>query len=140
MGAAMAPAAAATLSQFFRDTYTDPSDYDLIVTGDLGYVGSKLMPELMEREGFPLGENYNDCGLMLFDREKQQVESGASGCGCSAAVLSGHILPKIQKGVLKNVLALSTGALMSHTSIQQGETIPGIAHLICFSTEKGGIF
>ena len=140
MGAAMAPAAAATLSQFFRDTYTDPSDYDLIVTGDLGYVGSKLMPELMEREGFPLGENYNDCGLMLFDREKQQVESGASGCGCSAAVLSGHILPKIQKGVLKNVLALSTGALMSPTSIQQGETIPGIAHLICFSSEKGGIF
>ena len=105
MGAAMAPAAAATLSQFFRDTYTLPSDYDLIVTGDLGYVGSNLMLKLMEKEGFPLGENYNDCGLMLYEREKQQVESGASGCGCSASVLSGHILPKLKNGVLKNVLA-----------------------------------
>ena len=140
MGAAMAPAAAATLSQFFRDTYTDPTDYDLIVTGDLGYVGSNLMLKLMEKEGFPLGENYNDCGLMLYEREKQQVESGASGCGCSASVLSGHVLPKMKNGVLKSVLALSTGALMSPTSVQQGETIPGIAHLICFSTEKGGIF
>jgi stage V sporulation protein AD len=140
MGAAMAPAAAATLSQFFRDTYTDPTDYDLIVTGDLGYVGSNLMLKLMEKEGFPLGENYNDCGLMLYEREKQQVESGASGCGCSASVLSGHVLPKMKSGVLKSVLALSTGALMSPTSVQQGETIPGIAHLICFSTEKGGIF
>ena len=140
MGAAMAPAAAATLSRFFKDTYTLPSDYDLILTGDLGFVGSNLMLKLMEKEGFPLGENYNDCGLMIFNREKQQVESGASGCGCSASVLSGHILPKMKNGVLKNVLALSTGALMSPTSVQQGETIPGIAHLICFSTEKGGIF
>ena len=140
MGAAMAPSAAATLSQFFRDTYTLPSDYDLIVTGDLGDVGSNLILKLMEKEGFPLGENYNDCGLMLYEREKQQVESGASGCGCSASVLSGHILPKLKNGVLKNVLALSTGALMSPTSVQQGETIPGVAHLVCFSTEKGGIF
>ena len=140
MGAAMAPAAAETLSQFFKDTYTDPEDYDLIVTGDLGFVGANLMKELMERKGFPLGENYNDCGLMLYDREKQQVESGASGCGCSAAVLSGHVLPKLKNGVLKSVLAVSTGALMSPTSVQQGETIPGIAHLICFSSEKGGIF
>ena len=136
----MAPAAAATLSQFFRDTYTLPSDYDLIVTGDLGFVGAKMMLKLMEETGFPLGENYNDCGLMIYDREKQQVESGASGCGCSASVLSGHIIPKLQNGVLKSVLAISTGALMSPTSILQGETIPGVAHLVCFSTEKGGIF
>ncbi|MBQ2899927.1 MAG: stage V sporulation protein AD [Oscillospiraceae bacterium] len=140
MGAAMAPAAAATLSQFFRDTYTDPDDYDLILTGDLGAVGAQLMRELMLREGFSLGDNYNDCGLMLYDREIQQVESGASGCGCSASVLSGHILPQMEKGVLKTVLALSTGALMSPTSVQQGETIPGVAHLVCFSNEKGGIF
>ena len=112
----------------------------ILVTGAAGFVGANLMKELMGRKGFSLGENYNDCGLMLYDREKQQVESGASGCGCSAAVLSGHILPKIRKGVLKSVLALSTGALMSPTSVQQGETIPGIAHLICFSSEKGGIF
>ena len=140
MGAAMAPSAAATLSQFFRDTYTDPEDYDLILTGDLGAVGSKLMRELMAEEGFSLGENYNDCGLMLYDRERQQVESGASGCGCSASVLSGYVLPQMKKGVLKTVLALSTGALMSPTSVQQGETIPGVAHLVCFSNEKGGIF
>ena len=140
MGAAMAPSAAATLSAFFRDTYTDPSDYDLILTGDLGYVGAKLMRELMEKEGFPLGENYNDCGLMIYEREKQQVESGASGCGCSAAVISGNIIPKIRSGELKNVLAMSTGALMSPTSIQQGESIPGVAHLVCYSSQKGGIF
>ena len=140
MGAAMAPAAAETLSQFFKDTYTDPEDYDLIVTGDLGFVGANLMKELMERKGFPLGENYNDCGLMLYDREKQQVESGASGCGCSASVLSGHVIPMLRDGMLKSVLALSTGALMSPTSVQQGETIPGVAHLVCFSSEKGGIF
>ena len=140
MGAAMAPAAAATLSQFFKDTYTDPSDYDLVVTGDLGFVGSNLMLKLLEKEGFFFKNNYNDCGLMLYDREKQQVDSGASGCGCSASVLSGHILPKLRDGVLKSVLALSTGALMSPTSVQQGETIPGVAHLVCFSSEKGGIF
>ena len=140
MGAAMAPAAAETLSRFFRDTYTDPEDYDLIVTGDLGAVGAGLLRELMEKEGYSLGDNYNDCGLMLFDREKQQVESGASGCGCSAAVISGHIIPKIRCGELKTVLAVSTGALMSPTSIQQGETIPGVAHLVCFSSQKGGIF
>ena len=140
MGAAMAPAAAATLSQFFKDTYTDPSDYDLIVTGDLGYVGSDLMRKLMEREGFPLGDNYNDCGLMLYEREKQQVESGASGCGCSASVICGKILPLLRDGTLKKVVALSTGALMSPTSVQQGETIPGVAHLVCLSSEKGGIF
>lgn len=140
MGAAMAPAAAATLSRFFRDTYTDPSDYDLILTGDLGAVGAELFKELMKKEGFTLKENYNDCGLMLFDREKQQVEAGASGCGCSAAVISGHILPKLRCGELENVLAISTGALMSPTSVQQGETIPGIAHLVCLSSQKGGIF
>ena len=140
MGAAMAPAAAATLSQFFKDTYTDPSDYDLVLTGDLGYVGSKLLKDLMENEGFTLGSNYNDCGLMIYDRVGQQVESGASGCGCSAAVASGHILPRIKNGELKNVILVSTGALMSPTSIQQGETIPGVAHLICYSSEKGGIF
>ncbi|MBR3611291.1 MAG: stage V sporulation protein AD [Oscillospiraceae bacterium] len=140
MGAAMAPAAAKTLSQFFRDTYSDPEDYDLIVTGDLGAVGTKLMRELMAAEGFSLGENYDDCGLMLYDREVQQVEAGASGCGCSAAVISGNIFPRMKSGELKNVIAISTGALMSPTSVQQGETIPGVAHLVCYSSDKGWIF
>ncbi|MBR2042520.1 MAG: stage V sporulation protein AD [Oscillospiraceae bacterium] len=140
MGAAMAPAAAKTLSQFFRDTYSDPEDYDLIVTGDLGAVGTKLMRELMAAEGFSLGENYDDCGLMLYDREVQQVEAGASGCGCSTAVISGNIFPRMKSGELKNVIAISTGALMSPTSVQQGETIPGVAHLVCYSSDKGWIF
>ncbi|MBQ7875610.1 MAG: stage V sporulation protein AD [Oscillospiraceae bacterium] len=140
MGAAMTPAAAATLAQFFKDTYTDPSDYDLILTGDLGYVGSALLVELMAKEGYNFHGNYNDCGLMIYDREKQQVECGASGCGCSASVVSGHVLPRIKSGELKNVLVMSTGALMSPTSVQQGETIPGVAHLICYSSEKGNIF
>ena len=140
MGAAMAPAACATLSQFFRDTYSSPEDYDLILTGDLGFVGTSLLRDLMEKEGFVLGENYNDCGLLIYDRCRQQMEAGASGCGCSAAVASGHVLPRIKSGELKNVLLVSTGALMSPTSIQQGETIPGVAHLVCYSSQKGGIF
>ena len=140
MGAAMAPAACSTVARFFRDTYTSPSDYDLILTGDLGYVGSALFKELMEKEGFAMGENYNDCGLLLYDRARQQVEAGASGCGCSAAVASCHVLPRMKERKINSFLLISTGALMSPTSIQQGESIPGIAHLVCYSNEKGGIF
>lgn len=140
MGAAMAPAACATLAQFFRDTYSAPEDYDLILTGDLGFVGAALLRELMSKEGFALGENYNDCGLLIYDRKRQQVEAGASGCGCSAAVASGHVLPRMKRGELENALLVSTGALMSTTSVQQGETIPGVAHLVCYSVRKGGIF
>ena len=140
MGAAMAPAACATLCTFFRDTYTSPEDYDIILTGDLGFVGASLLRELIEKEGFFLGENYNDCGLLLYDRKRQQVEAGASGCGCSAAVACCHLLPRISSGEIKNALLVSTGALMSPTSVQQGETIPGVAHLVCYSSQKGGIF
>lgn len=140
MGAAMAPAAAKTLAAFFRDTGTKPEDFSAIFTGDLGFVGANLLRELLEREGFSLGENYFDCGLLLFDREKQQVEAGASGCGCSAAVASCHVLPKLCRGELSDVLFLSTGALMSPLSIQQGESIPGVAHLIYYSSRrKGGV-
>lgn len=140
MGGAMAPAAAETLSRFLRDTYTDTDDYDLIVTGDLGFVGADLFLRLMEEKGFSFKGNYNDCGLMLYEREKQQVEAGASGCGCSAAVISGYILPEMKKGTFRNVLALSTGALLSPTTALQGRTIPSVAHLVCYSTEKGSIF
>lgn len=138
MGAAMAPAAAKTLAAFFRDTETKPNDFSGIFTGDLGFVGANLLRELLEREGISLGENYHDCGLLLFDREKQQVEAGASGCGCSAAVASCLVLPKLQKGELSDVLFLSTGALMSPLSIQQGESIPGVAHLIYYSSRRKG--
>jgi len=135
MGAAMAPAAADTLKRFFADSGLSPEDFDLIATGDLGRVGSDLLLELMEKEGRPLGDRHNDCGLMIYDREKQQVEAGGSGCGCSASVLCGYLLPALQRGDLKNLLFMATGALMSTTAVQQGETIPGIAHLVWLSRE-----
>ncbi len=130
MGAAMAPAAADTLQHFFEDTQTDPQDYDLIVTGDLGKVGYDILVDLMGRNGYNMGDNYTDCGLLLYDRERQDVHAGGSGCGCSASVLCGHILPQIQKGIYNRILFCATGALMSTTSSQQGESIPGICHLL----------
>ena len=131
------PAARKTISDFLKDTDTTPDDYDLILTGDLGFVGSELLKGLLEREdGIILGENYNDCGMMIFDREKQDVHAGGSGCGCSASVLCGYIMQEITAKRLNEVLFVTTGALMSPTSVQQGESIPGIAHLIHLSSSK----
>jgi len=130
MGAAMAPAAADTISRFLEDTGTAPGDYDLIITGDLGQVGSELCRQLMADKGYTLGGNYTDCGLLLFDRQRQDVHAGGSGCGCSAAVLCAHLLPMLERGELKSVLFCPTGALMSPTSSQQGESIPGICHAV----------
>lgn len=137
MGAAMAPAATQTLCRFFADTGTNADNYDLILTGDLGWVGSQLFRRLMQEKGYHLGERYNDCGLMIYDRETQQVDAGGSGCGCSAAVLCADILQKIRTGNLREVLFLATGALMSPISVQQGESIPGIAHLVYLSNTPG---
>ena len=130
MGAAMAPAAAATLEDFFCDTATKPDDYDLILTGDLGEVGSKLMKELLERDGIHIKNNHKDCGLLIYDQKAQDVHAGGSGCGCSATVLCSIILNKLKNNELKNILFMATGALMSPTSTQQGESIPSVAHLI----------
>lgn len=135
MGAAMAPAAADTIKQFLTDTNTKPSEYDMILTGDLGEVGTSLLKELLEQEGINISANHADCGLLIFDREKQDVKAGGSGCGCSASVLCSYIFSQIKSGALKNVLFIATGALMSTTSVQQGESIPGIAHLVHFSSE-----
>ena len=133
MGAAMAPAAADTLVRFFEDTNTRPSDYDFVATGDLGAEGSALLHTLMVAENKALGENYFDCGMLLYDRKTQDVHAGGSGCGCSAAVLCSLILGNLEKGVWQNGLFVATGALMSPTSSQQGESIPSIAHLIHFT-------
>ena len=133
MGAAMAPAAADTLLRYFADTNTEPTDYDCIATGDLGAEGSALCKTLTAREGMRLGEEYTDCGLLLYDREKQDVHAGGSGCGCSASVLCSHILGKLERGEWHDVVFVATGAMMSPTSSQQGESIPGIAHLIHFT-------
>ncbi len=137
MGAAMAPAAADTIKTYLSDTSTSPDDYDMIFTGDLGLVGTELLYELLQKDGIDLSGHHNDCGLMLFDRETQDVHAGGSGCGCSAGVLCSHILPEMRAGKLKNVLFVATGALMSTTSVQQGQSIPGIAHLAHIKTEKG---
>lgn len=137
MGAAMAPAAWDTLRQYFTDTGTSPGDYDKIITGDLAQVGSDLLVRLAAEENCDLRPRYTDCGLMLYEREKQQVDAGASGCGCSAAVMCAHFLPAMQQGKYRNILFMATGALMSPTACQQGESIPGIAHLLHL-TAKGG--
>jgi len=138
MGAAMAPAAALTLKRYFEDTSTGPDNYDVILTGDLGEVGSQLFRLLMDRDGYKLDKKHADCGLILYDKDEQNVDAGGSGCGCSAAVLCAYLLPAMRKGKINEVLFMSTGALMSPTSIQQGQDIPGIAHLVHLSTRSSG--
>ena len=129
MGAAMAPAAAATLLRYLTDTNTQPQEFDAICTGDLGHVGSQLFRELLAAEGLLL-KNHVDCGSLLYDAEGQSVHSGASGPGCCAAVLCGHLLPRLERRGQRRVLFLATGALMSQTTFLQKETIPAVAHLV----------
>ncbi len=133
MGAAMAGAAYETIRAHLKNTGLSPESFDLILTGDLGEIGTKLLRDLFLRDGINIEKIHNDCGLMLFDREKQDVHAGGSGCGCSASVLCGHILERVKKGELRNVLFTATGALMSTTLVQQGESIPGIAHAVHIS-------
>lgn len=135
MGAAMAPAAVDTLARFFTDTMTKPDDYDLILTGDLGLIGSGILRDMIAQRGFPITDNLNDCGLMIYDVKKQDIHAGGSGCGASACVLTAYVIPEMMANRLKNVLFMSTGALMSPTSNMQGESIPSIAHLINFVRE-----
>ena len=135
MGAAMSPAAADTLAAHFRDTGRDPSFYDLIVTGDLGSLGSELLLELLERDGYQLN-NHADCGVLIFDAQDQDVHCGGSGCGCSASVLTGYLLNGMRAGRWNNLLFCPTGALHSPTASFQGESIPGICHAIAISTTK----
>lgn len=129
------PAACDTICRFFEDTNTKPSDYDMIYTGDLGKVGAALLCDMAAEKGFDLKNNYNDCGLMIYDLEKQDVHSGGSGCGCSGAVLTSYVLPLMNNAKLKKVLFISTGALMSPTASMQGDSIPGVAHLIYLEGE-----
>lgn len=132
MGAAMAPAAADTLYQHFMDTSRTPADYDLIATGDLGMVGIELLRQLMIDRGVPLRPSHQmDCGLEIFS-PSQDVHAGGSGCGCSASVLCGDLLPRVAKGKIDRLLFMATGALMSPTSANLGESIPSIAHAVVF--------
>ncbi len=130
MGAAMAPAAAQTLKNYFDDTNTKPNEYDLILTGDLGEVGSKALYDLLEMQGIDIKSRHNDCGLMIFDRNKQDVHAGGSGCGCAGSVFCSRILNNVKNGQYKNILFMATGALMSPTTSGQGASIPSVAHLL----------
>lgn len=130
MGAAMAPAAIDTLCQHFTDTGFTPKDYDLILTGDLGVVGSEILCDLMQKEGYNIDKRHNDCGKMIFDIEKQDVHAGGSGCGCCGSVFCGHIMKELKKGTYNKILVMATGALMNPSMVQQGETIPAIAHAV----------
>lgn len=135
MGGAMAPAAMTTLRDFFRNTGTRPEDYDLIVTGDLGKIGGSILEDMMAQEGYPMGDRYNDCGKMIF-AEEQDAHAGGSGCGCSASVLTAHLLPMLERGEINRLLFMATGALMSPLTVQQKESIPGVAHLVFFEREE----
>ena len=130
MGAAMAPAALDTLCRFFKETQARPEDYDLILTGDLGYEGGDILCSLMQAEGYEIAPVYNDCGQMIYDKNGQDVHGGGSGCGCSAVVLSADILPKVKRGELSRILFLATGAMMSPDSLKQGEAVLAVAHLL----------
>jgi len=132
MGAAMAPAAVDTIQAHLKDLNRSPADYDLIVTGDLASVGYDIALELFKKHQVPIEEtHYDDCGLMVYDREKQPVQAGGSGCACSATVTYGHLLKKMARGELNRILVVATGALLSPLTFQQGESIPCIAHAVC---------
>lgn len=135
MGAAMAPAAYDTLSVFFQDTGTKPSDYDRIFTGDLGLMGHAIVQDFFAKDGIDMTKNYEDCGLLIYDRIGQDMHGGGSGCGCSASVLNGYIFSQLQRGIWKKIVFAPTGALLSPTSSFQGESIPGISHAVCISME-----
>lgn len=137
MGAAMAPAALNTLLTYFQESGKKPSDFDMVITGDLGNEGSKILLELGKNSGLDLEGCYNDCGLMIYDRNTQDVHSGGSGCGCAATVLASFILPEMERKKLKDILFVATGALLSADSVKQGLTIPAVAHLVHLTGNNG---
>ena len=130
MGAAMAPAAFDTINAHVLDLSISPDYYDLIITGDLGYVGHELVLKMFSEQNMDLRKNYSDCGMLIFDKNKQGTNAGGSGCACSAVTFAGYLYERMKKEQLNKILFVPTGALMSPTSAQQGETIPGIAHAV----------
>lgn len=130
MGACMAPAACDTIIQNLSDFDYEPSHYERIFTGDLGYVGQSILFDLMRKKGVDIKPYHADCGMLIFDQQTQNTNSGGSGCGCAATTLSAYILPKIDSGEWERVLFVPTGALMSTVSYNEGQSVPGIAHAI----------
>ncbi len=130
MGPCMAPSAASTLERHFTDFSSQPSDYDKIITGDLGKIGQQVLLELMNNKGYDISEQHMDCGIEIFDAKSQDTHAGGSGCGCSAVTLSAYILKQIEEGNWKKVLFMPTGALLSKTSFNEGNSVPGISHAV----------
>ena len=130
MGAAMAPAAVDTIWQHLQDFERSPQDYDQIVTGDLGTIGSQILVEFLKSKGCDISDRHMDCGMTIFDDPTQDTHAGGSGCGCAAATFCGYVLPKISSGQWRRVLFVPTGALLSSTSFNEGNSIPGIAHAV----------
>ncbi|MFR5684313.1 MAG: stage V sporulation protein AD, partial [Clostridia bacterium] len=130
MGAAMAPAALDTLITHLMDTGRKPSYYDAIITGDLGHIGKDILIDLAQKRGYNIKSNYNDCGVMMFDKDAQDTHSGGSGCACIGTIFSGYFYRMLKEKKYKRILLIATGALMNSTSSQQGESIPGIAHAV----------
>jgi len=136
MGACMAPAAVSTISTHLKDFGLKPEDYDKIVTGDLGEVGSEILLDLLKAEGYDITKQHMDCGLTIYDRNFQDVHSGGSGCGCAAVTLAGYLLQNMKEGKWKRVLFVPTGALLSTVSSNEGDTVPGIAHAVALEWKE----
>ncbi|MBS5620291.1 MULTISPECIES: stage V sporulation protein AD [Eubacterium] len=130
MGACMAPAAADTLYRHFKDFNTTPEDYDKIITGDLGIVGKTILMDLLREKGYDISKKHMDCGVEMFDGSSQDTHAGGSGCGCAATILTSYIFKQLKKKVWKKILFVPTGALMSPVSFNEGNSVPGIAHLV----------
>ncbi|WP_347549783.1 stage V sporulation protein AD [Pseudalkalibacillus hwajinpoensis] len=138
MGSAMAPAAADTLAAHFNDLGVQPSEYDLIVTGDLSSVGSPIVRDLLLEKGFDITNNHNDCGLMIYRPDQKEVFAGGSGCACSAVVTYAHLIELLKKGMYNKILITATGCLHSPVMVQQKESMPAIAHSVVFERVGGG--
>lgn len=137
MGSAMAPAAADLIVRHFEDFNRTPDYYDMIVTGDLGTLGSELLCDMVLEKGYDISKKIFDCGIAIFDNNKLDTHCGGSGCACSATVFSGYLFNLLRKKEINRILFLPTGALMSQTSVQQGESIAGIAHGVVLENEVG---
>ena len=126
----MAPAAADTYIRWFQASGTSPADYDAIVTGDLGIIGSNLFCDLLMKQGYDATGIHQDCGAKMFDPETQDTHAGGSGCGCAGSLFCGHFYRQLETGTFRRILFAATGALLSPMLIQQGESIPSISHLV----------
>ncbi|MDD3173308.1 MAG: stage V sporulation protein AD [Herbinix sp.] len=135
MGACMAPAAYETIKQNFEDFGVQPSYYDRIITGDLGYVGKNILIDLLKEKNYDISNNHMDCGIEIFDKDSQDTHAGGSGCGCSAIIFASYILKQLREKVWKRVLFIPTGALLSQVSFNEGKSVPGIAHAVIVEAE-----